>query len=304
MTAADNTPKTIRYGLDEEGMYQKAVDLPSSFRSHLEGVSRKFLYHYTSQEGLIGIISTSELWATKVQYMNDSSEFGLALKIAADCLNTRLTNCDAKQKRKLDLLIQTLNIGNANVFVSCFCEEGDLLGQWRAYTGANHGYSIGIDSKILNERAGASKFTLGPCVYDAKSQMTIIEEAIEKCLSLTEEECDTTFEYNLITIGAFFKDAQFQEEREWRLVSRATSITHAKVGFRAGQSMISPYLRVALGEKDTSSISHIIVGPCPHPDLSKKSVEMLLRNARIVEKAADGDENVDVKNSKIPYRNW
>jgi hypothetical protein len=40
------------------------------------------LYHYTGQEGLLGIISTGQLRATKIQYMNDSTELGRAINLA------------------------------------------------------------------------------------------------------------------------------------------------------------------------------------------------------------------------------
>jgi hypothetical protein len=38
------------------------------------------LYHYTDQTGLLGILTSGELHATKVQYMNDSTEFGRVIR--------------------------------------------------------------------------------------------------------------------------------------------------------------------------------------------------------------------------------
>ena len=34
-----------------------------------------FLYHYTSLKGLRGILSTRQIWATDILYLNDSAEF-------------------------------------------------------------------------------------------------------------------------------------------------------------------------------------------------------------------------------------
>ena len=34
----------------------------------------KILYHYTTMDGLKGIIASKSLWATKIQYLNDASE--------------------------------------------------------------------------------------------------------------------------------------------------------------------------------------------------------------------------------------
>lgn len=39
------------------------------------------LYHYTTQQGLLGIISDKEIWATHTQYLNDAREFRHALDI-------------------------------------------------------------------------------------------------------------------------------------------------------------------------------------------------------------------------------
>ena len=33
------------------------------------------LYHYTTSEGLVGIVSTHSLWATEAAFLNDFSEF-------------------------------------------------------------------------------------------------------------------------------------------------------------------------------------------------------------------------------------
>ncbi|GAF99954.1 unnamed protein product, partial [marine sediment metagenome] len=35
----------------------------------------KIVYHYTSLEGLIGIINSQRIWATDILYLNDASEF-------------------------------------------------------------------------------------------------------------------------------------------------------------------------------------------------------------------------------------
>ena len=49
------------------------------------------LYHYTDQAGLLGIMESRRLWATKVQYLNDFMEFGLAVDIAKKKLAERRT---------------------------------------------------------------------------------------------------------------------------------------------------------------------------------------------------------------------
>ena len=74
-------------------------DLPlysAAFAEHLEQPIPEFLYHYTSQDGLLGIIESRSLWATNISYMNDATEFGLSVRLIRDRLLDELQN----RKRK------------------------------------------------------------------------------------------------------------------------------------------------------------------------------------------------------------
>src|SRR5215469_16252150 len=59
------------------------------------------LYHYTDQLGLLGIIEKRELWATKVQYMNDSTEFGLAVELAKTRIKARMQRTKPQRGEEL-----------------------------------------------------------------------------------------------------------------------------------------------------------------------------------------------------------
>jgi hypothetical protein len=50
---------------------------PPTFTRHVNTKPPDTLYHYTGQLGLLGMTQTRELWATKIQYMNDAAEFHL-----------------------------------------------------------------------------------------------------------------------------------------------------------------------------------------------------------------------------------
>jgi hypothetical protein len=51
---------------------------------HLEQTPAKPLYHYTTQEGLLGIVKNREIWATHTQYLNDRLEYKHALEISPE----------------------------------------------------------------------------------------------------------------------------------------------------------------------------------------------------------------------------
>jgi len=46
------------------------------------------LYHYTSAEGLKGIIENNELWATSAYYLNDSAEMFYGYGVLREVLST------------------------------------------------------------------------------------------------------------------------------------------------------------------------------------------------------------------------
>ena len=74
-------------------MPTKTIQLSSRrFRDLEQDAPPEILYHYTDQAGLLGILATGELWATKVQYMNDATEFGFSLGLAREILSQRLDN--------------------------------------------------------------------------------------------------------------------------------------------------------------------------------------------------------------------
>jgi hypothetical protein len=58
----------------------------AAFTLHMVQPPPETLYHYTTQDGLLGIIQSRSLWATNVSYMNDSTEFDLFLGLLKDRL--------------------------------------------------------------------------------------------------------------------------------------------------------------------------------------------------------------------------
>ncbi len=107
------------------------------------------LYHYTSQQGLIGIVSADELWATDIRYLNDSSEFTYAVQLAYKALrewkHTDLAYYQAFRK----LAEERLRESGSSILVASLSEEGDLLSQWRGYCSPGPGFAIGFNGRYL-----------------------------------------------------------------------------------------------------------------------------------------------------------
>jgi Protein of unknown function (DUF2971) len=279
-----------------KGAISAKADISPSFRNHLLAAPPDIIYHYTTQTGLLGIIENKELWATKIIYMNDSTEFAAVFKMTEDVL-------DNEEKTAPDPLRPPLISTNAtrdvNVCVVCFCKKRDLLSQWRGYSGGgSYGYSIGLNTDKLKNLASSSNFVLGSCIYDKALQQSIVKEICDHYLQqLFTNTLDllAAFTASIIELGAFFKDASFLEEKEWRLVS--TPIEAGRLHFRPGKSMILPYYKIGIPGSADSPIEDVTVGPCPHMKLSADAVRSFLYKEQI------GKVPI-VRESVIPYRDW
>lgn len=263
------------------------------------------LFHYTSQNGLLGICSSKKIWATNLLYLNDRHEFNHATRMAQKILMRALSNSDymklsLSESYGSKFMCSTPDIG---IFVTSFSEIGDLLSQWRGYCGAESGYSIGFDFSSLAEIAAANKMKFVRCIYDVEEQQQIlkkiIDEVLEKNALTDEKSADSVGEeiFKAVYLAAStFKDKAFEEEREWRLVSEVFSLKDDRTKFRTAKSTIVPYIDVSLYDAGNCiGINKIIVGPTPEENLGTLAVRNFLSTLGL---------SVGISSSRVPFRNW
>lgn len=277
--------------------------------------SEKILFHYTSLEGLLGIIKSGSIWATNILYLNDASELnysiGLFKNEVRKFLNEKnILNALSLEYQLLNELIEIIDdekFFNKDLayFVSSFSEEKDLLSQWRGYCPKGIGFSLGFKLSKLKE---CGKCLIKPCLYDELEQRRDLRKIIEDDFEKVKTNSNTNwqelekFRKNYITgviskfigLAPTFKHRKFIEEKEWRAI--VLSPTNEGINFRSGQTMIVPYIEIHL-PRDAKNliINHIIVGPTHEPILSMESVEMLLKVNNVIFDA--------IEYSTIPFRN-
>lgn len=256
------------------------------------------LYHYTNQDGLLGILKESTLRATKIQYLNDASELVRPLQFAKEILKERrnkLGEHEPERGKVEEMLYEVDASPDINICVFAFCTEGDRLSQWRSYGIPGPGYSIGFSSAKLDETLTPLGFKLHPCAYyEYDDQYKIIKEFINQSIESTTPR---QFIKELLIKASAIKHTAFEDEGEWRLVSTAPrSYGDSEFGFKSGLSTVVPYYSLPL---DPSCIVEIIVGPSPHPELARGAVGGLRFRYNL--KAVD---QWHIKSSKIPFRNW
>jgi hypothetical protein len=284
------------------------------------------LYHYTSQTGLIGMLNTKTIWASKIHYLNDSKEFALALCLARRELTKRIRAATSKVERsRLELLRDTIyTIEGVNTCVCCFSAKRDALSQWRGYGGGDAGFSVGFTREWFTRVKETLDLSLIRCIYDPECQQRLIQDAIDEFLATNADKepdywdrnrgyrnpdrprtfvalrhAGEDFATRLSLIAPQIKDKAFENEKEWRLV--AATVSAHELHHRPGRSMLIPYYKIPIGDDDKfDSIREIVVGPTPHPKLSVASVRSLAIAAGL-----DNPDNIpEIEPTSIPFRNW
>jgi hypothetical protein len=140
------------------------------------------LFHYTTYPGFLGIVQSRKLWATNIHYLNDFDEFKHGLEIARRVVKRKLRTASGSGRALLERL-ETIgdHYKQANIFVSSFTEEGDILSQWRGYSSAG-GLSLGFIVSELTQIAERAQFRLIKCIYNDVQKEVLAEEFVDDAL--------------------------------------------------------------------------------------------------------------------------
>jgi hypothetical protein len=131
------------------------------------GITNDVIYHYTGPQGLIGILSDGQFWATDIKYLNDSSEelhaeamfqkflenldddpderviAELCLKIVqrnrrpSEPMSRTAAHDDSTRRHWLNELLAT--------YVVCFSSHEDSVYMWNTHGSGGSGFSVGVD---------------------------------------------------------------------------------------------------------------------------------------------------------------
>ena len=176
------------------------------------------LYHYTTLEGLLGILQTNTLWATQYQFLNDYSELVLIRdKLIESYFHIAKEECRKLSRQRKDfqkisdrwgglnkfaihyaetMVNAAYKATGENIYIVSFCREdkndyvnsNGLLSQWRGY-GVGGGFTLVFDTKKMEEilNIEAERYT-----YDFGQISDVIysddEDKFEKELSSYQAE--------------------------------------------------------------------------------------------------------------------
>lgn len=279
------------------------------------------LWHYTTAEGLLGILTTHSIWATDMRYLNDTTELVHAERLIRDELDSALKIGAADVMLLLERMKASYDPpgGLERPFVSCFCDSGDLLHEWVSYGARGGGYAVGFDSTALIECVRrVSWLRLGRVLYGEEQQRERIRAGIAwicdsyrslapKYPALTAQDmvpwCCSKFRGDLFITHFDFKHNAFEVEQECRIVALKRSYDSQNdfpsLRFRVAKNQIIPYVPLRLqtfaGPNHRKlPIKEIRCGPTSQTTLTKVAIVDLLDEL--------GYKFVDVSLSKLPLR--
>lgn len=291
------------------------------------------IYHYTSVDGISGIIDKHEIWMSNTAFMNDTTELKMLQNAKAIFKDTDFAY-DAVRHEWNDMLNQQRVDENrqTDYYMASFSRKKDSLEQWRAYGN----FCIGFDARKL---AVKKRVLLCTCLYTENDirKWVLKKEKIDEWKGLGDDEEKRSGAYNLFYIASMkYKNDHFKNEREIRLIASSHHNwffnnspeiyeddlpihfrRHPVYGFPV------PYVKFFIEHESNNEntrrrretemkmkerklkeegiklrkllpITEVIVGPMAHQTEAIAACQILLSDR--------GYKNVRVTGSKIPYR--
>lgn len=282
------------------------------------------LFHYTSEESLINIIKSGNLWATECTFLNDGSELLAGVDVFREAAKS------FKDKLFVELINSALtkwDDGSWMSFVISLSEHGDLLSQWRAYANDGMGCSIAFDAACIRNRAGFGEFVgldadklpketsnfyhLLKVIYRNETKREIANQFLNYAklefdeLEISSQKSESKDLETFVIICAIrlsefiisFKNEEFSEEQEWRVVS-SLHRDDPLISFRHTTYGMAPYIKLNLSPKNEINLGRlpvkkIILGPRNKTKLNQKGLALFLKNTKC---------EASIKCSKSSYR--
>ena len=277
-------------------------------------------YHYTSPDGLSGIINNQTLRFTDRFYLNDKSEGVYVLNLCLENINHFDFLDDTFRNvfvAKCEERLKNPQRDRFYVYQCSLSTEKDSLCLWNYYTKADgiKGYNIEIDLNNISEnivlnpydKERVPKLRFGKIIYDTDQQKEILKELVKKFYEYNKTDAISgehfVCEYlvdKIMYLGVFFKMDCFKAESEFRLVydlflneDGTYAVIKDEQKFYEKNGIFIPYIDIKFRE---NIITGIGISPTLDYEATKESVlRMTARNYSKI-------KNDTIYESKIPVR--
>lgn len=290
------------------------------------------LYHYTTAEGVRGIVENREFLATKSDFLNDKLEFQYAVEVMERLTEKYIVNQELRERffSKLKMEIDRLGvitpicegdtdceIDEMSFYVVAFSKLQNNALLWAEFTDFR-GYCLEFDYEKIVEGFQNRVFLHGTVIYDEEEQMNGLLESLLSCIRNLIEEGTTDLEGffeeeanpsdesldKLVTemsvvcsvYAMFFKKSFFKGEQEYRFIfpPLLNKTGMDKPNFRLLDQIFLPYIMVEFeGEKEDIPLESVMVGAKNNSDIAVRGMRYFLKTQGI---------DIPVLLSDIPLR--
>lgn len=273
----------------------------------------KLLYHYTNAHGALGIMDSSRLWSTGAYVLNDTREIEYGLDLLKNALKAARTA--GKRNKKLSSFLADLEslthhpsgrVERINsIFITSFCEQSDVLRQWRAYSSGGDGYCLAFDPREMEnlkvkQAPDGFMLDLVKVEYRPETQTALLEKSLKEFGEAFESEDNFAFLHEtsfallaweiLFSTVLTFKHPSFEDENEWRLIVRPNPVLSRqqsppsdlaadgirfKPCFTAVGGYIKHYVELEPNDKNVLPIKSVCLGPKIHEQHTEVIFRML-----------------------------
>lgn len=308
-------------------LQKKIIKIISDFDNHNILSKSKLIYHYTTCNGLEGIIKSKRMWMNHFKSLNDSGEVLHGLRF----IKEKLSNINSDYKLLLDDDIFENFFKQHPVYIESFSEKSNYLPQWRYYAHDGSGVAIGIDLKCLESKINKSfsntvsmitNVLYSTTKRDENRLKNLIENIDEykkqnihyqifknKVIGFHNDKSKLAGSYMIlliIMVCQFIKTSYYEDEYEYRIaipdialfekcVRPGDKFLEVKKRFRDDFANPIEYIDALNIE---GAIREIWVGPKLNFEKNKDGIIQFLK-----ENEYPDYEQIEIKQSEIPYKN-
>jgi hypothetical protein len=276
------------------------------------------LYHYTTVEGMKGILEENELFATNLRFMNDRTEleYGLSLVKTVIAEQRSIYPPSSSQARILERcsgLLEFFSLDDesgpaAEFYGTCFCQSPDSLSQWRAYAKEGAGYALGFSGSLLTSSLFLGDGLLVKVIYDEEKQKELVKSLVTSFVDHFQKTWQALsgnhkrayrryagYAFNAAATALIisFKHPSFESEQEWRYVDLVNESDASRLQFRPRAGSLVPYIRLRTRDGQKLPVVRVVHGPGNQQQTSLFGLRLFLQKHGLT-------DLIEVRRSNVP----
>jgi hypothetical protein len=220
--------------VDAEWVFEKLLTPALSVAKELPKAraTPETLFHFTSAEGLLGILKSRSVWASLSTSLNDASERVYAMDVVKDVVGGGVPGVAEQFLNSVTGILvgerpEGIDVDPMRAFVASFCDAENASSQWLHYGRSGTGFALAFAGPKL----ASEPFFLTAVEYSEAVQRELVADVFRRVDANIPEVGARIGHDKALRIAAVMalagiellspclKSESFASEREWRLIS-------------------------------------------------------------------------------------